>query len=310
MKIIVTGGCGFIGSHFIDLIIDNYNVLNIDKMTYASSNYTNEKYKNYSNYKFINKDINDSSLSNFIDSGDIIVNFAAESHVDNSIKNPNVFIQTNVNGVQNLLNCSRNKVKLFIQISTDEVYGSLNVDSPSSKENDILCPSSPYSASKCAAEMLCIAEHKTFNTPIIITRSSNNYGPRQNKEKLIPLFIDNLMKNKSVPVYGNGNNIRNWIHVNDNCLAIKKIIENGNIGEIYNIGGDIEIKNIDLTRFLLDYFSKDDSYLNFVTDRLGHDFRYSLNSDKIKQLGWKCYIDFKNGIKDTIKWYENNKNWR
>ena len=308
MKIIVTGGCGFMGSHFIEKIASYYDVVNIDKMTYAANSNTQKALLNFKNYKFICGDINDVDLMNeIIKKDDIVINFAAETHVDSSITDPNIFVQSNVIGVQNLLNVSRNRVKLFIQISTDEVYGSLKLQENSSLETDILKPSSPYSASKAAAEMLCHAEYKTFGTPIIITRSSNNYGPRQNKEKLIPLFITNLMQNKKVPLYGTGNNIRNWIHVKDNCNAIFTIMNFGKIGEIYNIGGDVECSNISITEILLKNFNKDHNFISYVQDRLGHDFRYSLNSEKTKKLGWKCDYNFEVGIEQTIDWYKNNE---
>lgn len=308
MKIVVTGGCGFIGSHFIEKVIQHYDVVNIDKMTYAANLNTKKHLLNLKNYKFIRGDINDVELmKSIVEKDDILINFAAESHVDNSITDPNIFVQSNVMGVQNLLNISRNRVKLFIQISTDEVYGSLNSDQRSSLETDILEPSSPYSASKAAAEMLCHAEYKTFGTPIIITRSSNNYGPRQNKEKLIPLFITNLIQDKKVPLYGSGKNIRNWIHVNDNCDAIFTIMNSGKIGEIYNIGGDVECSNLNITELLLKNLNKNYNFISYVQDRLGHDFRYSLNSEKTKKLGWKCNYDFEDGVVQTINWYKNNE---
>jgi dTDP-glucose 4,6-dehydratase len=235
-----------------------------------------------------------------------VVNFAAESHVDRSIKDPNSFVQTNVIGVNNLLTvCRENKADKFVQISTDEVYGSLSFTDRPSRETDLLNPSSPYSASKAAGEMLCMAAYRTFSQKVIITRSSNNYGPYQYPEKVIPLFITRLMNNEKVPLYGNGMNVRDWIHVEDNCRGIKTVLEKGSFGEIYNIGGGNEINNMKLTTMLLDCFDKDFSSVERVTDRLGHDLRYALNCAKIKKLGWKPTMQFETGLRETVEWYKN-----
>lgn len=313
MSIIVTGGAGFIGSNFIRLLFSSqqeHKIINIDKLTYAGNKESISNFENCMNYTFIQEDIcNQEAMNSIINEGDIVVNFAAESHVDNSIKNPNVFLETNILGVQSLLTaCRKKKASLMVQISTDEVYGSLTLDQKSSTEKEALCPSSPYSASKAAAEMLCFSAMKTFNQPIIITRSSNNFGPYQYPEKLIPLFITKLLKNEKVPVYGNGMNIRDWIFVEENCKAILFIMKNGEIGEIYNIGGGNEITNIDLTKMIINKMGKSESCIEYVEDRLGHDFRYSINCSKLFNLGWKRESLLEENIEKTINWYMiNNK---
>ena len=242
---------------------------------------------------------------------DYIINFAAESHVDRSIDNPSVCCNTNIFGTQTLLNVARkHKIKKFIQISTDEVYGSLGFDDPAFTETTSLSPNSPYSASKASADLLVKAYYKTFDLPINITRSSNNYGPYQFPEKLIPLMIHNALNDKPLPVYGEGINIRDWIHVKDNCEAILQVLNNGKIGEIYNIGGDSELKNIDLVKKILKILDKPDSLITFVKDRPGHDLRYAMNHEKItKTLKWEPKINFDEGLELTVKWYLDNQNW-
>ncbi len=314
MRIIVTGGAGFIGSNFLHYMVKkypSYDFVNIDKLTYSGNKSNTSSLESLPNYKFIQEDIcNKEGISSIINEGDIVVNFAAESHVDNSIKDPNVFVRTNILGTQNLLDISRvKKARLFIQISTDEVYGSLGFDSISSKEEDRLEPSSPYSASKASAEMLCMANIKTFNQPIIITRSSNNFGPYQFPEKVIPLFVTNLAENKKVPLYGKGLNVRDWIYVLDNCEAIDFVIHNGEPGEIYNIGGGNEVRNIDLTKLILKTMGKGDEFIELVADRLGHDLRYSLDCSKIHLLGWKPRFTFNEALKETVDWYMKNDLW-
>ena len=311
MRYVITGGAGFIGSNFIRLLLaenPEAQVLNIDKMTYAANPKIVSEFAKYPNYTLLTADICDfDAMSNAIEHLDIVVNFAAESHVDRSIKDPNSFVQTNVIGVNNLLTaCRENNADRFIQISTDEVYGSLNFTDRPSRETDLLNPSSPYSASKAAGEMLCMAAYKTFGQKVIITRSSNNYGPYQYPEKVIPLFISRLMNEQKVPLYGNGLNVRDWIHVEDNCKAIKTIITKGNFGEIYNIGGGNEIDNMKLTSLLLECFGKDFSQVERVADRLGHDLRYAINCAKTKKLGWKPSIEFKTGLQETVIWYKKN----
>lgn len=313
-RLIVTGGCGFIGSNFIRLIIEKYpnkEIVNIDKLTYSGNKENLKDLEKKGNYKFIQEDIrNFDSIQKIIQKGDIIVNFAAESHVDNSIKDPNIFITTNILGTHSILEAARKKqAKLFVQISTDEIYGSLNFEDKSSKEIDFLKPSSPYSASKAAAEMLCLGNIRTFNQPIIITRSSNNFGPYQFPEKLIPLFVTNLLEGKKIPLYGSGKNMRDWIYVQDNCEAIDFIINNGDIGEIYNIGGGNEISNLELTKKILKKIGFNEEFINYVEDRKGHDLRYSLDCSKIKNIGWKPLFNFDQALEKTINWYKNNKNW-
>src|SRR3989344_4003349 len=296
-RVIVAGGCGFIGSNFLILMVNkypNYQFINIDKLTYSGNQENLKQIENQSNYAFIQADIaNYDFMRNIIQEGDVIVNFAAESHVDNSIKEPQIFIQTNVLGTHSILEAARQKkAGLFVQISTDEVYGSLNFGDASSKEQDVLNPSSPYSASKAAAEMICLGNIKTFKQPIIITRSSNNFGPYHFPEKVVPLFITNLIEQKKVPLYGTGKNVRDWIFVQDNCEAIDFIIHNGQVNGVYNIGGGNEITNIGLTKLILEKMGAGEESIQLVEDRKGHDLRYSLNCEKIKALGWKPRFNF------------------
>ena len=314
MRIIITGAAGFIGSNFSKYMVNkypNYDFLAIDKLTYSGNLDNIKDLLNHPNFKFIQEDIcNHDKMLEIIKEGDVIVNFAAESHVDNSIADSGIFVKTNVLGTHSILEAARKKnAKLFVQISTDEVYGSLDLNSSSSTEKDILNPSSPYSASKAAAEMMCLGNFKTFNQPIIITRSSNNFGPYQFPEKVVPLFVSNIIQDKKVPVYGVGKNIRDWIYVIDNCAALDTIIHNGKVGEIYNIGGGNEVTNIELTKLILKKMGKDESFIAFVGDRKGHDLRYSLSSEKVKSLGWYPQFSFDVALEETIKWYKNNEQW-
>lgn len=318
-RILVTGGMGFIGSNFIRFVLNlnqEFEIINIDKLTYAGNpeNLKDiaEKYPN--NYKFYKIDICDfEPVDEIIIKNNVnyIVNFAAESHVDRSINNPSLFCETNISGTINLLNSAKkNKIKKYLQISTDEVYGSLNFNEAPFTENHQLSPNSPYSASKASADLLVRAYYKSFNLPVNITRCSNNYGPYQFPEKLIPLMINNALNNKKLPVYGKGINVRDWIHVKDHCKAILMVLLEGEIGEIYNIGGDSEVANIDLVKDLLKILDKPESLITFVTDRPGHDLRYAINHDKItKDLSWKPKIKLDNGLKMTVKWYLDNKVW-
>lgn len=312
MKILITGGAGFIGSNFIRMMLikyPDYEFINLDKLTYAGNIENMSDIGCKSNYRFIKGDICDFELmANITRSVDVVFHFAAESHVDNSIKDPAIFTRTNVLGTHALLEASRiNSVKRFIHISTDEVYGSIKEGS--FREEDMLRPNSPYSASKAAADMIARAYHMTYGFPVIITRSSNNYGPYQHPEKLMPLFITNLIEDKKVPLYGKGENIRDWIYVRDNCEGIEYVWRRGECGELYNIGGHNEMSNIDITNILLKETGKDKCYIENVEDRLGHDFRYSLDCSKIMKLGWKPRYCFDDAIKETVKWYSENQAW-
>lgn len=313
--LLVTGGAGFIGSNFIHHIAENhtgYRVINLDKLTYAGNLENLRDMESNPNYEFIKGDIADRELvddifkSNTIDA---VVNFAAESHVDRSIEDPGIFIQTDIYGTYVLLEAVREyEGGIFLQISTDEVYGS--VEFGSSKENDILKPNSPYSASKAGAEMIVRSFYKTYGLPIIITRTSNNFGPYQYPEKIIPLFITNLIDGKKVPLYGDGMNIRDWIYVNDNCTALDLILHNGKIGEIYNIGAGNEKPNIWITWKILELLGKTEDMIKPVPDRLGHDRRYSLDCSKLeKELGWVTQYDLEQALEKTVRWYQDNEKW-
>jgi len=318
LKIFVTGGAGFIGSEFVrmslngnlqDIGINPTKVIVYDALTYAGNLKNLRSISSDIRYEFIQGNICDPQILNKIpDDCDLIINFAAESHVDKSIDGPDIFVKTNVLGVQNLLEAAKKKgVKKFVQISTDEVYGS--IETGSWDELFPLKPNSPYAASKAAADLISLSYFKTFGLPVIITRCSNNYGYFQNVEKLIPLFITNLLAGKKVPLYGSGKNIREWIHVSDHVRGIAHAIKYGEVGEVYNIAGDTELSNLDVTRLLLEYFDFNESYINYVPDRKGHDFRYALNSSKIQKIGFKNQVEFKKGLIDTISWYENSNDW-
>lgn len=314
MKLLITGGCGFIGSCFIRHILrkyPNYKIINLDALTYCGNSGNLRDIENNPNYEFVHGNICDKKLTReLISEVDCVVNFAAESHVDNSIKNPEIFIETNVLGTQTLLEAAReSQTECFLQISTDEVYGSLKNDGYF-YETTPLAPNSPYSASKAAADMLVRAYNKTYKLPTLITRCSNNYGPYQYPEKLIPFFIFKLLNNEKLPVYGDGLNVRDWLYVYDHCEAIDMVLHNGKTGEIYNIGGHSEKTNLEITYLILNAMGKDSSYIEFVEDRLGHDRRYAMSNDKISsELGWKPLHTFEEGIKTTISWYLNNKDW-
>lgn len=317
--ILITGGMGFIGSNFVRFLVNlkqDFKIVNIDKLTYAGNPENLKEFEQTypKNYVFYKADICDFDLIDDITvkkSVEYIVNFAAESHVDRSINNPNIFVKTNVIGTQTLLNVAKkNKIKKFLQISTDEVYGSLNLKDPPFKETTRLTPNSPYSASKASADLLIRSYYKTFGLPVNITRCSNNYGPYQFPEKLIPLMINNALNGNELPVYGDGMNIRDWIHVNDHCSAILKVLLEGKVGETYNIGGDYELTNLELVKQLLRIVDKPESLITFVKDRPGHDLRYAINHDKItKELNWKPEIKFEEGLKMTVQWYLDNNEW-
>jgi len=325
-NILVTGGCGFIGSNFIRYVlnIDNeVRIINIDKLTYAGNpeNLLGIEKQYSERYDFIKGDICNLELVEHVFSRfnpDVVVNFAAESHVDRSIHDPNIFIQTNVLGTAVLLSTAKKfwrvdlESKRFLQVSTDEVYGTLPENDPSIKftENTPLQPHSPYSASKTSADCLVKSYFDTFGFPSLITRCSNNYGPYQFPEKLIPLIIHNALNDKNLPVYGDGKQIRDWLYVDDHNDAIITVLKNGNTGEVYNIGGNNEIKNIDIIKMILQYLNKPESLITYVKDRLGHDRRYAIDASKINnELGWEPKFKFQDQIKFTIEWYLSNEEW-
>ena len=312
MRLLVTGGCGFIGSNFIRYMLKkhpSYKIINLDKLTYCGRRESLKDIEKDKRYKFVKGDICDEKIVGELIKGcDAILNFSAESHVDRSIKDASSFVNTNVHGTQVLLDAAKKKrIKRFVQISTDESYGS--IQKGSFKETSLLHPNSPYAASKAAGDHMALAYYTTFKLPVIVTRSSNNFGPYQFPEKVIPLFITNLLENKKVPLYGDGMNVRDWLYVLDNCRAIDVVLHKGRPGEIYNIGGGYEIPNIKLTRIILKLLNKTYDMIKYVPDRLGHDRRYSLDSTKIKRLGWKPAKDFNTAIRETIKWYKNNMSW-
>lgn len=312
--IFITGGSGFIGSNFIKEILNKYavRVINYDALTYAGNPENLSDIENHKNYIFIKGDIRDKGkLDEAFNSYDIdgIINFAAESHVDRSILDAGPFIETNINGTMNLLELlKRFKIKKFIQVSTDEVYGS--IEKGKFTEQSLIKPNSPYSASKASADLLAYSYYKTYNLPVMITRCSNNYGPYQFPEKLIPLMINNALENKKLPVYGDGMNVRDWIHVSDHCNAIFEVYNSGRFGEVYNIGADSEKPNINIIRFILNTLGKSEDLIEFVKDRAGHDRRYAIDSSKItKELNWQPKVSFEDGLRDTINWYLENKDW-
>ena len=311
MKILVTGGTGFIGTNYLNYLLTSSEGMNfikvIDKFTYAGS--SAKSFNKISNVEIIEGDICDSELMyKLIDWAEIIINFAAESHVDRSIQNGSIFVQTNTLGAQNIFELAAQlDNKRVVHISTDEVYGSVNVGS--SLETDSLNPNSPYSASKAGADLLARSYIKTFNANINITRSCNNFGPYQFPEKFIPLAITNLLRNKKIPIYGNGENVREWIFVDEKCRAIQTIISNGGNSEIYNIGTGYLISNFNLAIKILELMGLGKEMIEFVPDRLGHDLRYSLNSEKIEKIGFKNQILFDEALKITIDWYVDNTEW-
>jgi dTDP-glucose 4,6-dehydratase len=310
-RILVTGGAGFIGSNFVRHLLDTTacKVTNLDKLTYAGNLNNIKDLRREKRHEFIRGDIRNRKLvGSLVKKADAVVNFAAESHVDRSIQTPSVFVETNVLGVQVLLEACRRFGVRFEQISTDEVYGS-RVEG-SFVETDALNPSSPYSASKAAADLLVNAYHVTYGLEVTVTRSTNNYGPNQHPEKFIPRLVTNALRGKPLPIYGSGQNIRDWIFVDDNCGAILTVLEKGEKGQIYNIGGGNERKNLEIAKEILHCLSLPEAMLEYVPDRPGHDFRYSLACDKIHRLGWKPQMGFEEGLQKTIDWYKANKWWR
>lgn len=319
MKILVTGGAGFIGGNFVLYMVNQYpedHIVNLDALTYAGNLETLKSVEHAPNYTFVKGDIADREFIDQLfetEKFDVVVNFAAESHVDRSILDPGIFIKTNVLGTQVLLDASRKyDVKRYHQVSTDEVYGDLPLDRKDLffTEETPLHTSSPYSASKAGADLLCLAYFRTFNLPVTVSRCSNNYGPYHFPEKLIPLMISRALKYQSLPVYGKGENVRDWLHVYDHCVAIDLILRKGRVGEVYNIGGHNERTNLEVVQTILHELDKPESLIQYVTDRKGHDLRYAIDPTKIEtELGWKPKYTFETGIKQTIQWYLDNKSW-
>lgn len=315
MKILVTGGAGFIGANFVRHILKkypDYKILNLDLLTYAGNLENLKDIENNPNYEFFQGDICDKELTNkLVADVDLIVHFAAESHVDRSILDSDSFVKTNVLGTLSLLEAAKNNGgKRFHHVSTDEVYGSLEKDEPAFNEETAYDPRSPYSASKASSDHLVRAYYHTHNLPITISNCSNNYGPYQFPEKLIPLFVTNLIEGEKVPVYGKGENIRDWLHVKDHCEAIDRIVHDGKIGETYCVGGNAEKTNMQITNEILNDMGVGEEVIEYVEDRKGHDKRYAIDFTKIKEeLGWEPQISFEDGIKEAIDWYKNNQEW-
>lgn len=319
MNVIVTGGAGFIGSNFVFYQLKNHpedRVVCLDKLTYAGNLSTLESVMNNKNFRFVKADIADrEAVYNLFEEErpDIVVNFAAESHVDRSIENPEIFLQTNILGTQVLMDaCRKYGIKRYHQVSTDEVYGDLPLDRTDLffTEDTPIHTSSPYSASKASADLLVLAYYRTYKLPVTVTRCSNNYGPYHFPEKLIPLVISRALADEPVPVYGKGENVRDWLYVEDHCSAIDLVIRNGREGEVYNIGGHNEKTNLEVVKSILSYLGKPESLIHYVTDRPGHDMRYAIDPAKIhSELGWLPATKFEDGIKKTIDWYLNNQDW-
>lgn len=317
MKLLVTGCSGFIGTNFVRFVLrkrSNWKLCNLDLLTYAGQGNNLADLQNDVRYSFVQGDIVDPSCLEKVESAlggrpDAIVNFAAESHVDNSIKNPGIFVRTNVQGTLTLLDYARLHSLRFLQVSTDEVYGSLGETGLFTEETP-LAPNSPYSASKAGADLLVRSFHETFALDAVITRCSNNYGPYQFPEKLIPLAVTHLIRGRKVPVYGKGLNVRDWLHVDDHCSGILIALEKGTAGRVYNIGGNNEWRNIDIVHRILEIMGLDESHMEFVTDRLGHDMRYAIDATRISQeLGWEPVYTFITGLPETVQWYRDNETW-
>ncbi|PJK16924.1 dTDP-glucose 4,6-dehydratase [Chryseomicrobium excrementi] len=316
-KIAVTGGAGFIGGNFVHYMVSkypNYMIHNLDSLTYAGDLTKHESIETKENYHFVKLDITDrqSVLNLFSEENyDYVVHFAAESHVDRSITDPGIFVQTNVIGTQNLLDASKEfEIKKFVHVSTDEVYGELDFDPTTFFTEDTpLQPNSPYSASKASSDLLVRAYHETYKLPVNITRCSNNYGPYHFPEKLIPLTISRVLNDEKIPVYGNGQNIRDWLHVQDHCSAIELVMHDGSNGEVYNVGGHNEKTNLEVVETIIKALGKSEELIEFVEDRLGHDKRYAIDPTKLENLGWKPTYNFETGIAQTIQWYVENQKW-
>lgn len=319
MTVIVTGGAGFIGSNFVFYELENHpedRIVCLDKLTYAGNLATLEPVMNNKNFRFVKADIADREAVEKLfeeEEPDIVVNFAAESHVDRSIEDPGIFLKTNILGTQVLMDaCRKYGIKRYHQVSTDEVYGDLPLDRPDLffTEETPIHTSSPYSSSKAGADLLVLAYYRTFGLPVSITRCSNNYGPYHFPEKLIPLIISRALADESLPVYGTGENVRDWLYVEDHCAAIDLVVRKGRVGEVYNIGGHNEKTNLEVVKTILKQLGKPESLITYVTDRPGHDMRYAIDPTKIhSELGWLPATKFDDGIKKTIEWYLNNKEW-
>lgn len=319
MNIIVTGGAGFIGGNFVHMMVNTYpddHIICVDALTYAGNLETLEPVRDKKNFSFVKADIADrNAIYDIFEkyNPDVVINFAAESHVDRSIENPEIFLRTNVIGTAVLMDtCRKYGIQRFHQVSTDEVYGDLPLDRPDLffTEETPIHTSSPYSSSKASADLLVLAYYRTYGLPVTISRCSNNYGPYHFPEKLIPLMITNALENKQLPVYGKGENVRDWLYVEDHCEAIDLIVRKGCVGEIYNIGGHNERTNLSVVKGILSILGKDESLIEYVTDRPGHDLRYAIDPTKIsKELGWLPKTSFEEGIKKTVQWYLDNKEW-
>jgi len=312
VRLVVTGGAGFIGSNFVRFMLRRYDdleVVNLDKLTYAGNLENLRDVEDDARYTFVKGDICDAAaVRAALEGADAVVNFAAETHVDRSISGPQDFIRTDVLGTHTLLEAVRELgIARYVQISTDEVYGS--TETGSFTEESDLAPSSPYSASKAGADLLVLAYHRTYAAPVLITRSSNNYGPWQYPEKIIPLFITNAIDEQALPVYGDGLNVRDWLHVDDNCAGIDTVLRQGALGEVYNIGGGNEVENLAVTRGILELLGRSPELIRFVTDRPGHDRRYSIDCSKLQALGWHPATPFESGLESTVSWYRDNPEW-
>ena len=319
MNIIVTGGAGFIGANFVYYELEKHpedRIICLDKLTYAGNLETLEEAMNNPNFRFVKGDIADKEFVEKLfkeEKPDIVVNFAAESHVDRSIEDPGIFLKTNILGTQVLMDaCRKYGIKRYHQVSTDEVYGDLPLDRPDLffTEETPIHTSSPYSSSKAGADLLVLAYHRTFGLPVSITRCSNNYGPYHFPEKLIPLMISRALADESLPVYGKGENVRDWLYVKDHCAAIDLVMREGKVGDVYNVGGHNEKSNLEVVKIILEKLGKPESLITYVTDRPGHDMRYAIDPTKIhNELGWLPETKFEDGIEETIEWYLNNKEW-
>ncbi|HOV67170.1 MAG TPA: dTDP-glucose 4,6-dehydratase [Methanoregulaceae archaeon] len=312
MRLLVTGGCGFIGANFVRDQLARHpdrSIVNLDLLTYAGNPANLAEVAGDPRYRFVQGDIRDADLvGRLVGEVDAVIHFAAESHVDRSIADPGAFVSTNIQGTFTLLEAARQAgVDRFVHVSTDEVYGS--IAEGAFTEDDPLRPSSPYSASKAGSDLLALAYHTTHDLPVIVTRCSNNYGPFQYPEKLIPLFITNLLSGRKVPVYGSGRNVREWIYVLDHCRALDFVLGQGRPGEVYNIGSGVEKTNLEITAALLALLEKDDSWVEHVTDRKGHDFRYAIDCRKIRGLGWAPEFTFERALAETVEWYRAHESW-